>query len=250
MALITNDKTANSMAIVCKKYYLSKGMEIVKNVNILFSDNILNDRKKYIEINTDDDTEPNGCFIPTQDNIILINYKCINAKFVFPFITITHEIIHFADYNLFIKDFYNNDWSKLLLENNNFNITFHLWSEYHAKLLSLIDGRVIETLIDSDCKIDDIAWEFSLNEKIESYYKDIKNIKTITYYDIFTYCAQLYICEQYRSKFNIEEYIPGNLANAFPSFKSLYEDLKLMTTYEAAKDHLKLLKWKLFWNKT
>lgn len=31
---------------------------------------------------------------------------------------------------------------------------------------------------------------------------------------------------------------------------SLYGDLKLMTTYEAAKDHLKLLEWKLFWNKT
>lgn len=31
---------------------------------------------------------------------------------------------------------------------------------------------------------------------------------------------------------------------------SLDEDLKLMTTYEAAKDHFKLLEWKLFWNKT
>lgn len=33
--------------------------------------------------------------------------------------------------------------------------------------------------------------------------------------------------------------------NTFPSFKSLYDDLKEMTTYKAAKEHLQLLSFKL-----
>jgi hypothetical protein len=148
------------------------------------------------------------------------------------------------DWNSFVKDFYNGQWD-LAVKDTNFNQTFKCWSEYHATLKSLIDGRIINTYIESTYKLENIHKEFSNPEKPKSYYENIKNKETVFLKDIFTYCSELYLCEQHIEHFNVEDYIPDNITRIFPSFSELYDDLKEMTTYKVAKEHLQLLSFKL-----
>lgn len=116
-----------------------------------------------------------------------------------------------------MKDFYNGQWD-LAVKDTNFNQTFKCWSEYHATLKSLIDGRIINTYIESTYKLENIHKEFSNPEKPKSYYENIKNKETVFLKDIFTYCSELYLCEQHIEHFNVEDYIPDNITRIFPSF--------------------------------
>ncbi len=243
MSIITDNENANLLAKACVNYYVAQGIDIVKEANILFTDDILNDQKKYIE-NINNNKKINGCFIPSSENIILIDFERLYELIVYPLITITHELTHMIDWNSFVKDFYNGQWD-LAVKDTNFNQTFKCWSEYHATLKSLIDGRIINTYIESTYKLENIHKEFSNPEKPKSYYENIKNKKTVLLKDIFTYCSELYLCEQHMEHFNVEDYIPDNITRIFPSFSELYDDLKEMTTYKATKEYLQLLSFKL-----
>ena len=48
MSIIIDTDNANLLAKACINYYVSQGIDIVKDANILFTDDILNDQKKYI----------------------------------------------------------------------------------------------------------------------------------------------------------------------------------------------------------
>ena len=143
-----------------------------------------------------------------------------------------------------MKDFCEGQWD-FAIKDTDMNRTFKCWSEYHAILKSLIDGRIIETYIDPTCKLETIHEEFSNPQKSKSYYENIKNKELILLEDIFMYCAKLHLCEQYMENFNVENYVPDNIMRVFPSFSELYEDLKEITTYEDAKRNLRFLSSKL-----
>lgn len=231
MSIITDDNNFNLITNVCKKYFNELKFGDVGNVNVLFSTDIYSDANKYLWMPPLDNI-PNGCMLRTSKNIILINYDIYkNDKTTLP-ITIFHELTHWVDYNKFIKEYCNNRWGDII--NHQLYNNFYLWSEYHARLLSLYYGRCAMMFFDKSYLIEDIIGEFQSNERIEIYKNTIKNKYNLSMYDIFTYCAQLYLCEFFNAKICIENYIPNNIHEYFPSFKSLYYKLKNIQTYEKA----------------
>ncbi len=246
--MFSDKEINNAFAKICKNYMKVMGFDNINNVNILFTNDIQNTRAKYYNPGDLIDKNVNGCFIPTSDNIILINKNKFLGNKDSMGITIIHELIHFLDYNMFLIDYCNNDWNDIF--NIEISPAFSLWSEFHAKLFSLYHGRKVLTLFCDDYTEQDIINDYSTNERIKYYYEKINNKNIITYNDIFWYCAELNICEQFNSNFDIVNLISNNLKRSFPDFVMLYNDLKEMKTYDDARKHFNSLQWKLFgWQK-
>ena len=239
---IINDELYDNLANYCKEY-----MDIVLRIhandaNILFSDNIVQDSKKYKAKNLNNTS---GKYIP-ETNLILINYNNFKNSWNALPITIIHELIHHADYNLFIKDYCNNVINNLY--SHKFYNSFSAWSEFHARINASIHGRLLLAILDNtDYNKKDAIYDLRSKEYIMFYKSLCEDIKNPSPYDIIAYCSKLNIYNSYNEKFNINDYIPDNLIMYKNQIVNLYHCLSNMKTYNQARKLFDSLNSLIFW---
>ncbi len=89
-------------------------------------------------------------------------------------ITLIHELIHHDDLCRFNNLYCQGDWS--IIENSSVFQYFMLWSEFHAKAMSLIYGRNFAQFIIKDCAYDEsFIKEEMLNIQLPIYNAEILN---------------------------------------------------------------------------
>lgn len=252
MSIITNDNSANQIIQNVITYYEKTFDTSLNNTTIFLSDNFKEDTKIFVDQEDYDKlddinglwSEPNYLFnIPT----ILVNYQMFENS-IAAVSTLLHELTHADDFNNFIIEYCNNDWSKLR-DNEYFDI-MHYWSEYHARVVQIIHMRKLSSLIFPDVYVYDeenIANEMK-NFQLKRYIdllrcKIIDNTFTIT--EVFTFCARFFVVQLFNPEISIEDNTPKELYQYFPDVEELYNDLKSLQTYSDASKQLETLKFKM-----
>lgn len=229
MSIVTNDKTCNKIADICKDYFKNNNLGKSTDAKILYTTDMYKDALQYLNLPPIEEI-PNGTFLQSPDNIILINYNIFkNDTETLP-ITIIHELIHFNDYNSFVSEYCNNKWDNV--RKHNLYINMYLWSEFHAIYVSLLHGRIVKTLIDKTYSIDEIIEEFQSQYRADLYKKSIESKINITIKDIFNYCAQILLCKEFNKNLDLKEYETNNIRSFYPYFEDLFDTLSKIKTYK------------------
>ncbi len=234
---------------ITTKFYTYTFKEPVENVNILCTNNLINDIDLFIESNNPKPTDTNGLFIEPNSissmSTILINYQQFLRRYPDSAIaTILHELTHFSDYQKFVKEYCNNDW--LIVRRHMLFPAFYYWSEYHARITEIIYMRILLSIIDNTYEYDEENISIEMLEyQIPRYNQEIEALNkndNITLGDIVIYCARFYVCKLYIHDIFLDKYIPPELLKYSFNTIDLYHFLELLQSYDVATNYFIELK--------
>lgn len=240
MSLILNDEIINKEILIIYQYYKNAIDPDIPDIKVVASDNIKEDSELLYGYKND--CTPNGVYIyPNKRNklkepLCIIKYESF-YKNGFPYVTtVMHELVHASDFEKFKKQFCKNKWSKI--KSHKYYKTFHLWSEFHAKLVSIYHTRILLSILSpSNFPLDEALIK---DEYTNQHLPVIKNnlIQSLNnkfrLVDLFYYLGGFMACEKFNPELNLAEHTPSELIDYFPSVNYLYLDLMMIQDYEKA----------------